>query len=42
MTAFGMDMNLIKELTEAKDPRLEYLWTAVSIAQHAGTVSMKK
>lgn len=31
-------MNLIKELTEAKDPRLEYLWTAVSIAQHAGTM----
>eukprot|EP00794_Sanderia_malayensis_P018992 gene18992-20903_t len=38
MTAFGMDMNLIKDLTEAKDPRLEYLWTAVSLAQHAGEV----
>ncbi len=39
MTAFGIDMNLIKNLTEAKDVRLNYLWTAASLAQQAGAVS---
>ncbi len=41
MTAFGMDMNLIKDLTESKDSRLEFLWTAVSLAQQAGNVRKK-
>ena len=39
MAAFELNVNLITALAEAKDPRLSYLWTAVSIAQQAGAVS---
>ncbi|XP_065065214.1 inositol monophosphatase 1-like [Rhopilema esculentum] len=38
MAAFELNVNLITALAEAKDPRLSYLWTAVSIAQQAGAM----
>lgn len=39
MAATEVSTDLVKALAETKDARLNYLWTAVSIAKEAGNVS---
>ena len=38
MAGSEVNTDLIKALAETKDTRLNYLWTAVSIAKEAGKV----
>ena len=38
MAESGVNTDLVRALAETKDPRLNYLWTAVSIAKEAGKV----
>ena len=40
MAESGVNTDLVRALAETKDPRLNYLWTAVSIAKEAGKVKM--
>ena len=38
MASSGINANLVARLAEKSDPRLDFLWTAVRIAQQAGEV----
>lgn len=40
MASCGINANLIARLAEKNDPRLDFLWTAVRIAQQAGEVKI--
>ena len=38
MAESGVNTDLVRALAEIKDARLNYLWTAVSVAKEAGKV----